>query len=166
MTELASSVHVFSELSCESLKERLHNLDSFISSMNIGLIIVDSIAAGARSEFADIVQRQQYLSSVAARLKKLAARHNLAVLLTNQVSSSNMTNASDALNTMISPQLQAALGMKWHHAVNVRFLLHIDQVRQCRTLELKKSPTSACTSFPICIGVEGVYEEIVPETQF
>lgn len=56
----------------------------------VGLIVVDSIIALFRSEFvglAALSERQQLLNQLLGLLKTLAGRHNLIVLITNQIQS-------------------------------------------------------------------------------
>ena len=161
---------------------------SALHAVSVGLIIVDSIAAGARAEYNDLVQRQQYLSDVASRLKVLADL-NVPVLVTNQVSSAeflveeapNSLASADSAATVLSAANKAvkvALGMKWirlllclsfvygcscvlisvvagikwFHAVNVRFVLEQNALNE-RHLSLIKSPAFPQQQFPFVVSM-------------
>jgi hypothetical protein len=69
----------------------LQSLESVIIDHSVRLIIIDSIAALARSDFGagagggSLADRQAMLSQQAARLKQLAETFRIPVLVTNQV---------------------------------------------------------------------------------
>ena len=66
------------------LKKKLPVL---LNSQRVKLVIIDSIAALFRSEFAlkDMAQRARLMSSVASILHRLSSRHNIPVVCVNQV---------------------------------------------------------------------------------
>ena len=71
---LASSVHVFTEMTCDQFIARLDRLEETIVDKGIGLVIVDSIASLVRKEFdatsgRGVADRAALLSTQAARLK-------------------------------------------------------------------------------------------------
>lgn len=74
LLQLASSVHVFSETTCDGLSKRLETLDEVVVSRNIGLVVVDSIASLVRKEFdtrssKGVAERASLLTKQASRLK-------------------------------------------------------------------------------------------------
>lgn len=71
---LASRVHVYTEMTFNSLLDRLRQLEEVVVEKNIKLVIVDSIASLVRKEFdassrRGVVDRAASLSCQAARLK-------------------------------------------------------------------------------------------------
>ncbi len=69
-------------LSVEKSEEEL------ISTGNYGLLVVDSLTAHFRAEFTGreaLPERQSLLSRHLARLREIAEKHNMAVVVTNQV---------------------------------------------------------------------------------
>ena len=74
MLALASRVHVFTEMTCDILLERLAQLEEIIVDKKIRLVIVDSIASLVRKEFdasskRGVADRAALLNTQAARLK-------------------------------------------------------------------------------------------------
>ena len=84
-------IHVFTLSSCDDVLSLLTDaqaLQAFIIENNAKLIVVDSIAAVARQDFAGgsgLIKRQQWLNKVASQLKYLAETFHLPVVVTNQV---------------------------------------------------------------------------------
>lgn len=85
--------------SCASLEDLEHTVSYIVPSLAdallaterpLRLLVVDSIAAPVRSEYASsnssLLQRGKDLSSFGQRLKALAAKYNLVILTVNQVS--------------------------------------------------------------------------------
>jgi RecA/RadA recombinase len=67
---------------------RLQGLEATISAREVKLVVIDSIAALLRLDFQGrerLGERQELLGQQAAALKLLAERHNIPVLVTNQV---------------------------------------------------------------------------------
>ena len=74
LVQLASSVHVFSETTCDGFTKRLEMLDEVIVRHGVGLVVVDSIASLVRKEFdtrssKGVVERASLLTKQASRLK-------------------------------------------------------------------------------------------------
>jgi RAD51-like protein 2 len=60
--------------------------------------VIDSIAVHFRQGFTDMAQRSRMLSFAAQQLSRLANDYNLAVVLTNQMTTKmNKASSSDAL---------------------------------------------------------------------
>ncbi|KAL5967849.1 hypothetical protein TSMEX_004353 [Taenia solium] len=107
---------------------------------NIRLIIVDSIAFPFRYEFEDIPQRNRLLAAVAQSLLSTASSQNAAVIMTNQITTKFVT---DATSTTTHSTLVPALGDSWGHICSVRLLLSKTEdsgAEQRRTARLLKHP--------------------------
>lgn len=79
LTNLANSVHVFTELTCTRLMSRLEQLDQVIVEKEIGLVIVDSIASIVRKECdtsskQGVAERASLLARQASRLKYVLSK--------------------------------------------------------------------------------------------
>ena len=131
---LAEKVFVVTPQSLQELKVRIENLKPALTQSDAKLIVIDSVARLARAEGGigagsssseSLVKRQNILSSIAAALKRHAEQLNVAVVVTNQVTTntninSNYHNSNDpAKANMVSrdSQVAAALGTKWAHCV-------------------------------------------------
>lgn len=64
---------------------------------NASLIVVDSIAAILRAEFSqsEVIERQRLVGEQASRLKDVAHKFNIPVVVTNQVIVSGTASMSD-----------------------------------------------------------------------
>mmetsp|Transcript_36776 Transcript_36776/g.81795 ORF Transcript_36776/g.81795 Transcript_36776/m.81795 type:complete len:187 (+) Transcript_36776:1-561(+) len=139
------------------------------------LVVLDSIAALARSEFSGstgggppadggrqaIIDRQAMLGQVAARLKYLGQSLNVPVLVTNQVTTRIQPGPRDIVGQQQQQQqpggyLTAALGTVWAHCVNVRLVQ--ERVGERRFLKVAKSPSSDMVSLEYVITARGVEE--------
>ena len=91
-------------------------LQGSIIDHGIKLVIIDSIAALARSDFGagNVADRQRLLGRQASRLKFLAESFRIPVLVTNQVTTA-IGKAGGGLT--------AALGPMFAHAVNTRLIM-------------------------------------------
>lgn len=89
-------------------------LPKFLSKTNIGLIVIDSIAAIFRSENLDVdyVKRSQEFHIIVNKLLELGTEHKIAIVCTNQV-----TDDPD------SEKLQPCLGLAWRNLLTCRFRL-------------------------------------------
>ncbi|XP_010880577.2 DNA repair protein RAD51 homolog 2 isoform X5 [Esox lucius] len=88
--EMAGRVHVFRELTCQDLLNRLKRLDEDIISSKAGLVILDSVASVVRKEYdtslpGNLAHRSNLLGQEAATLKYLAQAFRIPVVLTNQI---------------------------------------------------------------------------------
>ncbi|GAB2267446.1 hypothetical protein Dimus_002429 [Dionaea muscipula] len=124
----------------DHLLDVLLRLDSFIMSLSstrwpIKLIVIDSIAALFRSEFennpADLRRRSSLFFRISGKLKALAEKFGLAVVVTNQVV--DFMGSKDAINGLRIGNLDClyssgrrvcpALGLSWANCINVRLFL-------------------------------------------
>eukprot|EP00904_Undaria_pinnatifida_P011168 jgi/Undpi1/7181/HiC_scaffold_22.g09655.m1 len=149
LERLLNQVTVYTVDTSSALLERLESLQTRIIEGNVRLIILDSVAALARRDFAreDTINRQELLTRQAAVLKSLAYTFSAVVVVTNQVTSfssssrvqgggrggqgiASHTNSSSravasAFETEVSggqgnSYIIPALGNTWHHCVSNR----------------------------------------------
>lgn len=95
----------------------------------VKLIIIDSVAFHFRRDFQDMNARTRLLNQHAQLLNKIASDYNIAVVLTNQVTTKfenhNSTGASSSSNQNTSTYLAPALGESWSHAITNRVMLSV-----------------------------------------
>ncbi|CAM9808352.1 unnamed protein product [Hapterophycus canaliculatus] len=179
MERLLNQVTVFTVDNSSALLERLESLQTRIIEGNVRLIVLDSIAALARRDFAreDTVNRQELLTRQAAVLKSLAYTFSIAVVVTNQVTSgwqggnsrhsiashtnSNSRNENSAFETEVSGGrgercIIPALGNTWHHCVSNRLIL--EQHESYREMHLTKSPLAPAVSCRFVVQQSGLEE--------
>lgn len=113
--------------------------DTFISNsrtqLPIRVIVIDSIAALFRSEFdntpVELKRRSSLFFKISSKLKELAKRYNLVVLLTNQVG--DLIGPDEGISGLRIGNLGClyssgrricpALGLAWANCVNSRLFL-------------------------------------------
>ncbi|CAM9625358.1 unnamed protein product [Scytosiphon promiscuus] len=178
MERLLNQVTVFTVDNSTALLERLESLQTRIIEGNVRLIILDSIAALARRDFAreDTVTRQELLTRQAAVLKSLAYTFSIAVVVTNQVTSgwqggnrhsiaSHTNSFSRHENSAFATEISGgrgercvipALGNTWHHCVSNRLIL--EQHENYREMHLTKSPLAPAVSCRFVVQQSGVKE--------
>ncbi|XP_018018635.1 DNA repair protein RAD51 homolog 2 [Hyalella azteca] len=115
LPELLASIVVHRPSSVEHLQKILDGLELQALELGAGAVIVDSIASLVRKQFPAHApgggghwQKIFVLADWAARLKTLAANCKLAVIVTNQVTSRNESNAAtaEALNEEAETDLE------------------------------------------------------------
>eukprot|EP00118_Oscarella_pearsei_P014802 m.129494 g.129494 ORF g.129494 m.129494 type:complete len:161 (+) comp37981_c0_seq3:662-1144(+) len=117
----------------------------------IKLVIIDSIAFPFRQDFDSFATRTRILSGLAQTLIEIATSHQLAVVLTNHMTT--RLNRDPATNT-ISSTLQPALGESWGHASTIRVLLLWED--STRTANLYKSPSKQQSIVAFQVTADGV----------
>jgi len=107
------------------LPSHVQKLQREVIDFNIKLVIIDSIAALARTEFGaqSIAERQRMLGRQASQLKYIAEAFTIPVLVTNQVTTAMGGRGAGAGNGQGEGHLMAALGPMWAHAVNTRLVM-------------------------------------------
>ncbi|XP_054617124.1 DNA repair protein RAD51 homolog 2 [Dunckerocampus dactyliophorus] len=176
--QMAGRVHVFRELTCQDVLNRLERLEEIIISSGAGLIILDSVASVVRKEFdttlpGNLIHRSNLLGQEATTLKYLAHQFNIPVVLTNQITThiGHQGTAGEDYDGFVT----AALGNTWSHSVNTRFIVQYVDARH-RQLLVAKSPVApfAVLNYVIhkegiCMhendGEEGLYEGTDPSLQ-
>ncbi|CAM9740363.1 unnamed protein product [Ectocarpus sp. 12 AP-2014] len=182
MERLLNQVTVFPVDNSAALMDRLETLQARMIESNVRLIVLDSIAALARRDFAreDTLSRQELLTRQAAVLKSLAYTFSAVVLVTNQVTTSfyptsglqggsrqsiaSHTNSSSgegksASETEVSggrgdSYIIPALGNTWHHCVSNRLIL--EQHDGHREMHLTKSPLAPAVSCRFVVRESGI----------
>ncbi|CBI17834.3 unnamed protein product, partial [Vitis vinifera] len=133
----ASSLYIHSEFPFPSrrLQQLSQSFRSSYSHLPVRLIVIDSIAALFRGEFEntpfDLKRRSSLFFKISGKLKALAERFGLAVVVTNQVV--DFVGQAGGLNGLRVGNLGslwssgrrvcAALGLSWANCVNSRLFL-------------------------------------------
>jgi len=160
------------------------------SPLPVRLIVIDSIAFHFRAVVPTgpsyYVQRTKTLTALAAYLGDLAIKHDLAVVVINQMTTkvnnynnnSNQYGGSSFSSSSIPSSLSStvmvpALGESWAHATATRLLLsseeHSDlyikggdrQVRTCTLIKSAHRPTGTTPFRILEIGIRDVPDEIM-----
>ncbi|XP_011909280.1 PREDICTED: DNA repair protein RAD51 homolog 2 isoform X3 [Cercocebus atys] len=145
----SSKVHLYRELTCDEVLQRIESLEEEIISKGIKLVIIDSVASVVRKEFdtqlqGNLKERNKFLAREACSLKYLAEEFSIPVILTNQItthlsgalaSQADLVSPTDDLSlsegTSGSSCVIAALGNTWSHSVNTRLILqYLDSERR------------------------------------
>ncbi|XP_066550537.1 DNA repair protein RAD51 homolog 2 isoform X2 [Amia ocellicauda] len=173
LLEMAKRVHLFRELTCQSVLKRLESLEEDIISRKVGLVVVDSIASVVRKEFdtslpGNLTERGNLLTQEAATLKYLAEAFCIPVILTNQITTHLSTKATapsrsewkvpeESLQSAEgdSGYVTAALGNTWSHSVNTRLIVqYLDSQR--RQIIVAKSPVAPFSVFNYTVQKDGL----------
>lgn len=108
------------------------------------LLIIDSVASPFRPLFDELSQRTRLLSSLAQQLVAMAASRDIAVVITNQ-----MTTRVRGAHSEVVP----ALGDGWGHAAAIRLLLQWEGSQRLATVV--KSPCHAVSTVGYQITSDG-----------
>ncbi|XP_045913075.1 DNA repair protein RAD51 homolog 3 [Micropterus dolomieu] len=127
------------------LLAELHLLPDFLSDHpSVRLLVIDSVAFPFRQHFDEMSQRTRLLNGLAQQLITMATSHNIAVAMTNQMTTRLRGGQS---------QLVPALGESWGHAPTTRLHLHWEGPRRLATVF--KSPTQVESTVQYQITSEG-----------
>ncbi|KAF7645703.1 hypothetical protein LDENG_00199490 [Lucifuga dentata] len=127
------------------LLAEVYLLPDFLSQHpKVRLLVIDSIASPFRQLFDELSQRTRLLNGLAQQLISMATIHNIAVVITNQMTTKLWNGQS---------QLVPALGEKWGHAATQRLLLHWAGGR--RLASILKSPDHMETTVQYQITTDG-----------
>lgn len=185
--ELLANVFVHQPNTVSGLEKIVSQLEVQAAESGAGVVVVDSIASLARKEFpphrpgveGGAWRRVLVMAGWAARLKTLAATRDLAVLVTNQVTSRRMvcdvvsedeaeqdeaatTTAEGGEESAKTGTVQScefvipALGNTWTHFVNTRLILQYTEDLGTRQLVIAKSPVAPFATFGYSIHAAGV----------
>ncbi|EEF30727.1 X-ray repair cross complementing protein 3, xrcc3, putative [Ricinus communis] len=137
------NIFVHSVRSADYLFDIMPKIESFLvyskTHLPVRLIVIDSVAALFRSEFentaTDLKRRSALFFKISAKLRALAWRFNLAVVVSNQVV--DFVGSGDGLNGARIGDLGSlyssgrrvcpALGLAWANCVNSRLFLSRDE---------------------------------------
>ncbi|CAD7697991.1 unnamed protein product [Ostreobium quekettii] len=173
--ETLANISVMRPGTAGELLQSIKSLESSIIELQVGLVLLDSVAALVRTGYGheQLVERQEMLGLQAASLKYLAQIFDIPVVVTNQVMARFQTQSTPGpeasiqafsrsttplhghpdqgsrLATAADSSVMAALGTKWAHCVNTRLVL--ERVGQGRCIKIAKSPScpNAATAFRI-----------------
>lgn len=127
------------------LLAEVHLLPDFLSEHpKVRLLVIDSVAFPFRQHFDELSQRTRLLNGLAQQLITMATKHNIAVVMTNQMTTKVWSGQS---------QLIPALGESWGHAPTQRLLLHWSDGR--RLASIFKSPGHMDTTVQYQITADG-----------
>ncbi|XP_034717959.1 DNA repair protein RAD51 homolog 2 [Etheostoma cragini] len=151
--QMAGRVHLFRELTCQDVLNRLDRLEEDIISTGAGLIILDSVASVVRKEFdttlpGNLMHRSNLLGHEASTLKYLAHQFNIPVVLTNQITTHVGSEVDSGFVT-------AALGNTWSHSVNTRLIVQYVDAHQ-RQILIAKSPVAPFAVLNYTIEKQGI----------
>ncbi|XP_065831536.1 DNA repair protein RAD51 homolog 3-like [Oscarella lobularis] len=118
----------------------------------IKLVVIDSVAFPFRQDFDDFATRTRILNGMAQTLIEVATKHNLAIVLTNHLTT---RFNRDSVTKTTSSSLQPALGESWGHACTIRILLLWEETGG-RLATLYKSPNKQRNSARYQITTDGV----------
>lgn len=144
-------------------------LRSVTASYPVRLIVLDSIASTCRGQFPNsydgMMARYDILRSIAYKLKSLAIKYNLVVIVTNDVSDVFTSNNNHLVNTVHvwsnGRQVQACLGSNWARHIDTRLFLtlqpctHSNITQRFLHVNFSNSIPECYASFHIC--KEGVF---------
>lgn len=110
---------------------RIHNYTeqlAFINAMPsllkkhplVKLIVLDSVAFHFRHDFENMAKRARLLNAHAQKLNMLASNHQLAVVVTNQMTTRLQTSGGKTESYLVP-----ALGESWSHAITSRVVLSV-----------------------------------------
>ncbi|KAJ9162826.1 hypothetical protein P3X46_022569 [Hevea brasiliensis] len=137
------NIYVQSVHSADQLLDMMPKIESFLANSKthfpVRLIVIDSVAALFRSEFgnttSDLWRRSSLFFKISGKLKVLAKRYNLAVVVTNQVV--DFVGSGEGVNGVRIGNLGSlcssgrrvcpALGLAWASCVNSRLFLARDE---------------------------------------
>ncbi|XP_078452196.1 DNA repair protein RAD51 homolog 2 isoform X4 [Lampetra planeri] len=167
---MTNRVHVYRELTTQSVLSRLESLEEELIAKRVRLLVLDSVASVLRKEIdlrflAGVAERSELLSHQAALLKYLAQEFSLPVVLTNQIttrfkgrSGSHAVNEAGEKEMSGDGYVTAALGNTWSHCVNTRLILQYLDARR-RQILIAKSPLASFSGFVYSIQGSGLVLE-------
>ncbi|KAM3860965.1 DNA repair protein RAD51 homolog 2 [Diretmus argenteus] len=158
--QMAGRVHVFRELSCQDVLNRVERLEEDIISTGAGLVILDSVASVVRKEFdttlpGNLMHRSSLLGREASTLKYLAHEFRIPVVLTNQITTHVGDRGPVPSGEGDSGLVTAALGNTWSHTVNTRLIVQYVDARQ-RQILIAKSPVAPFAVLNYTIQKDGI----------
>ncbi|KAM8823567.1 DNA repair protein RAD51 homolog 2 [Spinachia spinachia] len=154
--QMAGRVHLFRELTCRNVLNRLDRLEEDIISTGARLLILDSVASVVRKEFdttlpGNLMHRSDMLGHEASALKYLAHQFNIPVVLTNQVTTHVGGQGPEGNPGFVT----AALGNTWSHSVNTRLIVQYADSRR-RQILIAKSPVAPFAVLNYTVEKQGI----------
>uniref|UniRef100_A0A3P9K174 DNA repair protein RAD51 homolog 3 n=1 Tax=Oryzias latipes TaxID=8090 RepID=A0A3P9K174_ORYLA len=118
----------------------------------VRLLVIDSVTFPFRQHLDDLSQRTRLLQGLAQQVISMATRHNIAVVITNQMT----TRLQDSQSHLVP-----ALGEIWGHASTTRIILQWEGSQQVAAIV--KSPCCMDTAIQYQITSEGFRDANQPE---
>ncbi|KAM4632713.1 DNA repair protein RAD51 homolog 2 [Polymixia lowei] len=158
--QMAARVHLFRELTCQEVLNRVEKLEEDIISTKAGLVILDSVASVVRKEFdttlpGNLTHRSNLLGQEASTLKYLAHQFHIPVVLTNQITTHVGGRGSVQSGEVDSGFVTAALGNTWSHIVNTRLIVQYVDAHQ-RQIVIAKSPVAPFAVLNYTVQKKGI----------
>uniref|UniRef100_A0A3Q1HYM4 DNA repair protein RAD51 homolog 3 n=1 Tax=Acanthochromis polyacanthus TaxID=80966 RepID=A0A3Q1HYM4_9TELE len=152
---ILSNIYVVRCRDYEELLAELHLLPNFLSARpKVRLLVIDSVAAPFQQLFDELSKRTRLLNGLAQRLIAMATSHQIAVVITNKMTTRLRSGQS---------QLAPALGENWGHAPTIRLLLQWEGPRRMATIF--KSPGHTDTTIQYQITADGFRDTDQSEPQ-
>jgi len=136
---LMEKVHVMRVYNQAEQIATVMKLDRFLSEHPaVKIVVIDSVAFHFRQDSTNSGQRARALAAHAQNLNAMAAKHNVAVVVTNQMTVKFGNSTAEKDNSYYAP----ALGESWSHAITNRILLErLEEV--CRVTFKKRKISSS-----------------------
>lgn len=116
---------------------------------NVKLIVLDSVTFHFRHDFAEPQTKNRLLQNMAQTLTYLAEKHEMAVLILNQMTTKFSREAE-------SSELVPALGDAWAHVCPIRVILFFDNIKGTREARLVKSSTTQVNTVSYKVTQAGI----------
>ncbi|XP_047312038.1 DNA repair protein RAD51 homolog 2 [Impatiens glandulifera] len=162
--EMAGRIVVLRPTSLNDFTESLQEIKLSVLQHKVKLLVIDSITALLSGELEQGPRQLHPLSWHTSFIKSLAEFSRIPVIVTNQVRSQSLSEASlysfqvqnKGLHepVMYDSHLTAALGINWAHSVTIRIVLEAKSGK--RFMKVTKSPISPPMMFPFCITSSGI----------
>ena len=141
-------IHVFRVHSYQEQMALISQLNAFLSlHPKVKLIVLDSVAFHFRQNTVDLSARSRLLNQMAQMFRKYADQYNLAILLTNQMTTKMIYDEDKEGQSILVP----ALGESWGHCCTERVVLFWQNGK--RRAWLAKSPNLCEKITDFCITV-------------
>lgn len=145
--KILSGIHYFRCHNYTELIALVNLLPNFLEDHEkVKLVIIDSIAFHFRHDLDDMSLRTRLLNGLAQSLIKMAVAHQLAVVLTNQMTTK--VNVGQGGISHLSP----ALGESWGHAATIRIILFWKDNQRYALLYKSPSKKETTVSYQITKG--------------
>ncbi|KAG6545859.1 hypothetical protein Mapa_012820 [Marchantia paleacea] len=128
----------------------INTLEKFMMERGqVRLIVIDSVTFHFRQGFEDMALRTRLLSTLSLKLMALVQKHDLAILLVNQVTNKITQEGSEVV---------PALGESWSHACTNRLILYWRDGQ--RFASLFKSPSLPTATAAYEVSAKGITDVI------
>lgn len=146
---IMKNIHYFRVFDYIEQLSAIRALPAFLENHpKVRIVIIDSVAFHFRRGFVDYALRARLLKKMAQKLLAIAHKYNLAVVMSNQVT----TKIATSTNTTSS--FAPALGTSWAHACTNRIMLYWNGNQRCA--RLLKSPHAKTDDIEFAVVHEGI----------